>query len=348
MTGVRVLHMAPLWHPVARDSHGGIETLLAALVAAQRRMGCDVALVASGDSHVATGVEVIAPVPVNLVAQMGAGTAWEYEYFEQEALALALERAGDFDVVHSHAGTAAFAASLSSDRVLHTWHNDVTPDLEWFVARRPNLRLTTVSEAQASRLRAHGARRCEVVANGIDFDDFRFRDVAGDCVAYLGRMEPDKGPDLAIAASRAAGRPLVLAGPIVDHGFFADRVVPGLGPDVQYAGTLGHEDKVELLGRSACVLVPSRYEEGFGLVAVEAMACGTPAVALANGALAEVIDDDVTGYTTEDAGELADLVLRAEKLDRVAVRARAAERFSLDRAATRYVELYGEIAEGRW
>ena len=84
------------------------------------------------------------------------------------------------------------------------------------------------------------------------------------------------------------------------------------------------------------------------MVAVEAMACGTPAVALANGALAEVIDDDVTGFTTSAADELADLVLRAEKLDRGAVRARAEERFSLERAAARYVELYAEIAEGRW
>jgi glycosyltransferase involved in cell wall biosynthesis len=161
-------------------------------------------------------------------------------------------------------------------------------------------------------------------------------------------MEAEKGPDLAIAAARALGRPLVLAGPVVDHTFFAEHVLPGLGPDIQYAGVLGHDDKVELLGRSSCVLVPSRYEEAFGLVAVEAMACGTPAVALANGALAEVIDDDVTGYTTADAGELADLVLRAEKLDRTAVRARAAERFSIERTARRYLELYTEIAEDRW
>ena len=161
-------------------------------------------------------------------------------------------------------------------------------------------------------------------------------------------MEAEKGPDLAIAAARSLGRPLVLAGPVVDHTFFAERVLPGLGPDIQYAGVLGHDDKVELLGRSSCVLVPSRYEEAFGLVAVEAMACGTPAVALANGALAEVIDDDVTGFTTADAGDLADLVLRAEKLDRAAVRARAADRFSIERTARRYFGLYTEIAEGRW
>ena len=150
---MRVLHLAPLWHPVARESHGGIETLLAALVAVQQRMGCEVALVASGDSNVPAGVNVVAPVSVSLVAQMGAGVAWEYEYFEQEAVAIAIERAGDFDVVHSHVGAAAFAASQSCGRVLHTWHNDVTADLEWFVGRRPDLRLTTVSEAQASRLR---------------------------------------------------------------------------------------------------------------------------------------------------------------------------------------------------
>jgi len=117
---------------------------------------------------------------------------------------------------------------------------------------------------------------------------------------------------------------------------------------VQYAGILGHDDKVELLGRSSCVLMPSRFEEGFGLVAVEAMACGTPVVALSNGALAEVIDADVSGYTTDDATELPDLVRRAEKLHRADVRAQAATRFSLARAARRYVELYADIVEHRW
>jgi len=345
VTAVRVLHLAPLWLPVGRESSGGVETLLAGLLAAQHASGCAVAVVASGDSALPAGVELVAPVPVALVAQMGAGTAWEYEYFEQEALARGLERAGGFDVVHSHMGAAAFAALPGA---LHTWHNDVTADLEWFVGRRPQLRLTAVSEAQARRLRAAGARRCEVVPNGIDVAQFPFHAVAGSGLAFLGRMEAEKGPDLAIAAAHALGRPLILAGPIVDHAFFAERVVPGLGPDIEYAGVLGHDDKAELLGRSSCLLVPSRWEEAFGLVAVEAMACGTPVVALANGALGEVVDDDVTGFTTSDPGELADLVLCADKLDRAAVRARAADRFSIERTARRYIDLYGEIAEDRW
>jgi glycosyltransferase involved in cell wall biosynthesis len=342
--GVRVLHVAPLWHPVAPDAPGGIATMLAGLIAAQQRLGCSVTVVASADSRLPTGVDVLSPVSVNLIAQMEAGTASEYEYFEQESLALARERASDVDVVHSHVGAASFVLS----GLLHTWHNEITPDLEWLVSRRPELRLTTVSEHQADKLRAAGARRCVAVPSGIDVESFPLSTVAGPALAYLGRMEWDKGPDLAIAAARALGRPLVLAGPIVDHAYFAERVVPALGTDVQYAGVLGHEDKAALIGRSSCLLVPSRCDEGFGMVAVEAMACGTPAVGLANGALPEVIDDGVTGFTTGDADELADLVLQAEKLDRVAVRARAAGRFSIDRTAARYVDLYREIAEGRW
>jgi glycosyltransferase involved in cell wall biosynthesis len=344
VTPVRVLHLGPLWHPVGRNSPGGIETLLAGLVATQQSLGCEVTVIASGDSPLPASIELIAPVPTGLVAQMGAGTAWEYEYFEQESLAQAIERSQDFEVVHSHIGAAGFVLRDA----LHTWHNDVTADLEWFVGRRPGLRIATVSEAQAQRLRRAGARRCEAVPNWIDLDQFPFSSVSGSGLAFLGRMEAEKGPDLAIAAARALGRPLVLAGPVTDHAFFADHVLPGLGPDIHYAGVLGHDDKVELLGRSSCVLVPSRWEEAFGLVAVEAMACGTPAAGLANGALADVIDDGVTGFTTADAGELGDLVLRADKLDRAAVRARAAARFSIERTAGRYLELYAEVAEGRW
>jgi len=190
---VRVLHLAPLWQPVGQDAHGGIETLLAGLLVEQRRLGCGLTLIASAESRVPGGVELVAPVDVSLVAQMGAGTAWEYLYYEQESLALAIERAlaGDVDVIHSHVGAAAFPLSAAGLPVLHTWHNDITVDLEWAVSVRPDLRLSAVSDAQAAHLRASGARQCRVVPNGIDVDAFRFQDMPGEGLAFLGRMEAE-------------------------------------------------------------------------------------------------------------------------------------------------------------
>jgi glycosyltransferase involved in cell wall biosynthesis len=143
--------------------------------------------------------------------------------------------------------------------------------------------------------------------------------------------------------ARSLDRPLTLAGPIVDADYFARCVEPHLDDRMRYVGTVGHEAKVELMGRAACVLMPSRIDEAYGMVAIEAMACGTPVVALASGALPEIVEPHLSGFVTEDATALADLVRAAEKLDRRAIRRRASERFAIDVAADRYLRLYEEI-----
>ena len=344
---MKIAHLAPLWLPVAADSSGGIETFLAELITAQVAQGHDVTLVASADSSV--DAEVVGAVDEALVPVMQRGEAADYAYYEQEAIAAALPVAREADIVHSHVVPGGFALDTAlggAPPVLHTLHGQVTEDLCWALHRRRR-GLVTVSESQADAVRAGGAEVFGWCHNGIDMSRIPASTEAGDDLLFLGRMEPQKGPDLAIAAAVAAGRSLRLAGPITDRAFFDQAIRPALSDRVTYVGVLDRRAKFEALAESACLLVTSRWSEPFGMVSIEAMATGTPVVALASGALPEVVDHGVTGCVVDDASGLPAAIRAAASLDRGTVRSAGAARFDVAVVATRYVGLYEQLVEDR-
>jgi len=258
---MRVLHLAPLWFPVARDSFGGIETFLAGLITALERLGCENTLIASGDSR--TPAKLVPVAPLNLYTAMETGLAAEYVYYEQHQLLLALERASDFDVVHSHIGWGGYVLSGVpglQTRVLHTQHIPVSGDQGWFIGQRSSMWFSTVSDFQARKLRQHGATRCQVINNGIDVEAFTFQAHGGEGLLFLGRMEREKGPDLAVQVARTLNRPLILAGPMIDREFFDHAIKPLLNDQIQYIGVVDHREKDVLLGQAACLLMPSRCD----------------------------------------------------------------------------------------
>ncbi len=155
-----------------------------------------------------------------------------------------------------------------------------------------------------------------------------------------------KGADRAFLVARTLGRPLILAGPIVDGEFFNRTVKPFLNDDIRYVGIVDHQTKNELFGQSGCVVLPFRRDEPFGLVTIEAMACGTPVVSLVSGALPEIIEPGVTGYLTQDEEELPALVNQAFALDRATIRRRVAARFDISNIAQQYYQLYTRLMEG--
>ena len=146
-------------------------------------------------------------------------------------------------------------------------------------------------------------------------------------------MEFQKGPDLAIDVAEKLNRRLLLAGPVTDREFFEESIEPRLSSSVRYVGVLDHGAKSALLATAGCVLMPSRIAESFGMVSVEAAASGAPVVALANGALAEIVEDGVTGFLTSAPDELSGLVEKCDDLDRAAIRAHALKRFDASTAA---------------
>jgi glycosyltransferase involved in cell wall biosynthesis len=229
-------------------------------------------------------------------------------------------------------------------RILHTQHNPVYQDQEWFIHRHPDMWISTVSKCLARKFWQQGATRCHVIQNGVDMATLPFQPHSGEGLLFLGRIEEKKGPDLAVQVALALGLPLILAGLIVDEEFFDRAIRPFLNGQIRYVGVVNHRQKTELFGRAACVLMPSRWEEPFGLVAIEAMACGTPIVALARGALPELVEPGLTGYLSRNEETLADLVARAVQLDRAAIRARAAAQFDLTVVAELYSQLYTQVA----
>jgi glycosyltransferase involved in cell wall biosynthesis len=341
---MKILHIAPLWFSVARDSLGGRETFLAALVEAQQRLGCRVALVASGDSQ--TVAELVPVMSRGLFDLMKAQEAQDAVYYEQQQLLLALARAGEFDIVHSHAGWYAYALSGVpglGQRVVHTHHTPVGPDLEWFVQQHPDYWYVAVSEFVARPFWRRGATRCTVIHNGLDLTAFPWSPGGGEGLVFVGRIEHGKGVDLAVAAARETGRPLVVAGPIIDRPYYERTVAPFLNEKIRYVGQVDHERRNQLFGDALCAVLPFRGSEAFGMVTVEAMACGTPVVALGAGPLPELVVSGISGYLVQDERSLAHAIEQTAQIDRRAVRSHVEAQFDIRVIAERHLALYARM-----
>jgi glycosyltransferase involved in cell wall biosynthesis len=220
------------------------------------------------------------------------------------------------------------------------------PDIAALYARHRETHLVAISDYQRRTL--IGREDAPVIHHGIDLAAFDFNARGGDYLAFLGRMIPEKGPHEAIAVARAAGLPLVLAGPAEDEsGWFGAVVAPQVDDvQVRYVGPVGAKDRNTILAGAAALVYPVCDPEPFGLVMVEAMACGTPVVATNVGAVPEIVRDGVTGFVADPAG-LADRIGAAAALDRATVRRWAVARFDHHRMADDYEALYRALAAGR-
>ena len=346
MKNLRIAQVAPLWTRIPPATYGGIELLMKLHIDELVARGHDVTLFASGDCFTAGQLHPVCEL--NLTEMCERGEAYCFEYYASSAMAEVQQRAADFDVIHYHLSTAwlPLAATIPTPG-LFTTHTCPHVDDEFVFRRWPQVAVNGISRSQMHAAGVRLGRQFPVVYNGCDFGAYEPCYEPGEYLAFLGRMSPEKNPLDAIRVAQAVDMPIILAGQpqnAKEQAYFAEQIQPLVdGEKVRWIGPVNHPQKHELLRHAAAFLFPIQWDEPFGLVMIEAMACGTPVVAHRRGSVEEVVDDGVTGFHSRVMDGLAELIPSALKLDRQQVRAQAEMRFSYQAMVDGYLELYRSL-----
>jgi len=342
---MRIAQIAPLAEAVPPERYGGTERVVGDLTAELGRRGHEVTLFASGDST--APADLIAPTRQSLRTDP---TAQDKLAPHIQELGQAFERSDSFDIMHSHVDYIAFpAAALSRTPTVHTLHGRLDlPHLRPLFAQFRGLPFVSISDAQRAPLDGLGINWMATIYHGLPLDEYPFDPDGGEQLVYLARMSREKRPDLAIEVAKRAGMKLTMAAKIdpTDKDYFEREIRPLLDhPLIEFIGEVDLQQKVELLGRARALLFPIDWPEPFGLVMIEAMACGTPVVTRPFGAVPEIIAHERTGLVASSVEELVDAVKRVDRLDRRECRREVKERFSVARMAADYERVYRQIIE---
>jgi len=340
---LRIGLIPPLWTPIPPKTYGGIELMVHLLTEELARRGHDVTLFGTGDSR--TAARLVPVCEQSILDYMAATDACVYEAFANAAVARVLERSADFDLLHFHIGMNWLPFGLLSKcPALFTIHTFASYDDRWLVRHFPGVPLSCISRCQAAQVGEGMGRDLPVVYNGCDFAAFEPAFEPGQYLAFLGRMSHDKNPLDAIRIAQSVGMPILLAGQAQskkEEAYFEREIRPLIdGKNVRFLGPVDHAQKNELLRHAAALIFPIQWAEPFGLVMIEAMACGTPILARALGSVPEVIDQGVTGYHATEIPDLAALLPKVLSLDRRRIRQHAESRFSFTRMVDDYENLY--------
>ena len=336
---MKIALLAPVWFPVPPTGYGGIEWVVSLLADGLADAGHDVTLFASGDSR--TKAELA------FVYELAPSHDIGRSQVEIRHALSCFARASEFDIIHDHSGPpAAVIAGAVETPTVHTVHGPMLGepgDLYEQVARvAPRTRLISISMNQ--RAPHPDLPWLANIPNALDFSLYPARPHRGDYLLFLGRMNPEKGAHRAIAVAMETGLPLKIAGkrrePAEQH-YFKELVEPHLRDgQIEYLGEVTHGEKVELLQDARATLFPIDWEEPFGLVMIESMACGTPVIAMRRGSVPEVVEEGRTGIVVDDYAEMAAAVEAADVFDPVDLRRAAEERFSRGRMVAEHVAAY--------
>ncbi len=328
--------LAPIaWRTPPRH-YGPWEQVVSVLTEGLVARGVDVTLFATADSVTSARLVAVCPRGYEEDPSLDA-KVWEALH-----IAAAFERAQEFDLIHNHFDFLPLAfTGLVDTPVVTTIHGFSSPRI-LPAYRRYNGRVHYVAISEADR--APDLRYVATIHHGIDLAQFRFRPVPDDYLLFFGRIHPDKGTRDAIEIARRAGRRLILAGIVQDRDYFEREVAPAIDGDrVQYVGSVGPDRRDALLGGALALLHPIAFAEPFGLSVVEAMACGTPTVAFARGAMPEIIADGETGFLVSDVDGAVAAVARVQTLSRQRCREEAERRFSSARMVEDYLRVYARV-----
>ncbi len=347
---MKIAQIAPLMESVPPRLYGGTERIVSWLTEELVAQGHDVTLFASGDSITSATL-----VPCTTEAIRLSETMKEYIPYYTMMVDRVSRLSRAFDIVHFHIDMFQFPLFRGMEqRTLTTLHGrQDMPDLYPFYRAFPKMPLVSISDAQRAPI--PDANFAGTVLHGLppDLHQPTFEPGEGGYLAFLGRISPEKRPDRAIQLARAMGIPLKIAAKVdkADADYFAQVIKPLLdeGDGVEFVGEVDERGKTKFLGNARALLFPIDWPEPFGLVMIEAMACGTPILAFNHGSVPEVIDNGVTGRIVNSMDEALQALPSVLAMDRRAVRARFDERFTAARMARDYVKLYQkqiDLAEG--
>lgn len=341
MIPLKIAQIAPLFESVPPKYYGGTERVVSYLTEELVKQGHDVTLYASGDS--VTRARLIAPCTRSL--RLDDKTV---DHLSRHILMVEWLRqhAENYDVVHSHIDYLPFSVYRRFPKpVLSTLHGRLDlPELQDVFNEFRDAAVVSISMAQRQPLPQ--ARWVGNVYHGLPEDLYSFHPQRGEYLAFLGRISPEKRVDLAIEIALNAGLPLKIAAKIdkVDADYFKTVVEPLLRhPLIEFVGEIGDKDKNTFLGNALALLFPIDWPEPFGLVMIEAMACGTPVIAKRRGSVPEVMEEGITGFVCEDPGEAAAALKRLDNFDRRLCRDVFEQRFAAGVMAHNYLSIYRDL-----
>lgn len=338
---MRIAQVAPLWESVPPKLYGGTERIVSYITEGLVRLGHDVTLFASGDSATTAKLEPICHQALRLNTGI----------FNRDApLILQLERVfgspGDFDLIHSHLDFLGFPlARRCLVPVVTTLHGRLDlPELEPVFREYAEMPLVSISNDQRQPL--PWANWQATVYHGVPRDLYRYHAQPGRYLAFLGRIAPEKRPDHAIEVAKRVGMPLKIAAKVdpADREYFRTEIEPLLShPLIEYIGEITDDQKNDFLGQAYAMLAPYDWPEPFGLVLIEALACGTPVLAYRRGSIPEIIEDGLTGFVSDSLAEMVSAVDRVQFLDRRRCRQVFEDRFTVERMVRDYLEVYEQM-----
>jgi glycosyltransferase involved in cell wall biosynthesis len=340
---MRIAQIAPLTEAIPPKFYGGTERVVYWLVEELVALGHDVTLFASGDSQTSAQLEPFWPRALRLDGSVRDPNALHMSMLEHVR-----RRAGEFDVLHFHLDYYPFSLfSRQSTPFVTTMHGRLDlPELQTVFDTFPSAPVVSISNSQRRPLPQ--AKWIKTIHHGLPEKLLAPRPVKPSYFAFLGRISPEKRVDRAIRIAEHCGVPLKIAAKVdrLDRDYFEDEIRPMLAsPNVEYIGEIGEKDKSDFLSGAVALLTPIDWPEPFGLVMIEAMACGTPVIAFNRGSVPEIIDEGVTGFIVEDEAGAIGAVDRLSHLPRAGVRRRFEERFTARRMALDYLAVYRGLME---
>lgn len=339
---MRIAQIAPLTEAVPPSLYGGTERVISWLTEELVALGHDVTLFASGDSITAAKLEPMWPRALRLD-----GTVRDPNALHMMMLEEVFRRSNEFDLLHCHLDYYPFSLlSRQSTPFITTLHGRLDlPELQPIFSAFPSAPVVSISDAQRRPLPQAGW--AATVHHGLPSDLLTPQPIAPSYLAFLGRISPEKRVDRAIRIAQRCGLPLKIAAKIdtADQDYFDELIRPMLDtPGVEFIGEIGEREKPAFLSGALALLVPIDWPEPFGLVMIEAMACGTPVIAFNRGSVPEVIEHGVTGFIVEDETNAASAVRHLPPLSRAKIRQRFEERFTARRMAQDYLDVYRALS----